>query len=67
MARHEHAPVIKQSVSLVDDEVLHGRQIDAALFDQGDESLRQDVNCAAKGRKSTGKGRIACGVVMRMS
>lgn len=67
MTRHEHAPIIKQSVSLVDDEVLHSGQIHAALFDQGDESLGQDVNCAAKGRKSTGKGRIACGVVMRMS
>jgi hypothetical protein len=59
MTRHEHAPVIKQSVSLVDDEVLHGGQIHAALFDQGDESLGQDVNCAAKGRKWTGKERIA--------
>jgi len=32
MTRHEHAPIIKQSVSLVDDEVLHGGEIQAALF-----------------------------------
>jgi hypothetical protein len=56
VARHEHAPVIKQSVSLVDDEVLHGGEIHAALFDQGDESLGQDIT---KGRKSAEKEKIA--------
>jgi hypothetical protein len=42
-ATHEYAPFIKQSIGFVYDEMLHGRQIHPALFDQSDKSLQQVV------------------------